>query len=65
MGDRKLNKIQFGAGIFVLLCALLMIAVQLHGRATYGEKLRLGVPASFMGLSAVLIAVSHHRRADK
>ena len=62
MADRKSSKVQFAAGIFVLLCGILMVGVRISGWAMYGEKLHLGVAVVILSLGTVLVAVSHHRR---
>jgi hypothetical protein len=65
MADRKSNMKQFVAGIFVLLCGILMIVLQLADWAMFGEKLQLGVAVVFLSLGTVLIALSHHRKEAK
>jgi hypothetical protein len=65
MVDRKSSKYQFVAGILLLLCGILMICIQLSGRAMYGEKLQLGVAVVFLSLGTVFVGVSRHRNRDK
>ncbi|MCO6454558.1 MAG: hypothetical protein J5I93_04500 [Pirellulaceae bacterium] len=64
MVDRKSNKMLLAAGIFVLLCGILMVVIQLDGWARLGEKLQLGVAVVFLSLGTVLVAVSRHRKRD-
>jgi hypothetical protein len=65
MVDRKANKATFVCGVIVLLCGILMVAIQLHGWATLGEKLQFGAAPVLMVLGVVLMAASRHRKIDK
>jgi uncharacterized membrane protein len=59
------RKFQFAAGAFVLLCGILMIAIQLDGWVRLGEKLHIGVAPVFVCLGAMLIVLSYRRKGDK
>lgn len=61
MSTNRRANMQFYAGLSILVCALLMILVQLSGWAFYQEKLQLGVAAVFLSLGTVLVASSRHR----
>lgn len=62
MASRKARKFQFLGGLFVILCGILMVGVQLSGWAMYGEKLQLGVAVVILCLGTVLVALSHHHK---
>lgn len=59
------NSFRFYGGIFVLVCAILMIIVRITGWMYYEEKLQLGVAVVFLCLGTILMATSRHRSAGE
>ena len=59
------NSLRFYAGLFVWVCAILMIIVRITGWVYYEEKLQLGVAVVFLCLGTMLMATSRRRSASE